>query len=40
MVLCLPRIDQDSIETEDQRFREFLVSSGWDVSAMGEGAEE
>jgi MFS family permease len=35
IVWLLPRIDQDTIELEDKRFREYLVANGWDISQMG-----
>ncbi|KAJ5595080.1 Glycerophosphodiester transporter GIT2 [Penicillium hispanicum] len=31
----LPKIDQDTITGEDERFREFLVQNGYDTSTMG-----
>ncbi|KAK9460809.1 major facilitator superfamily domain-containing protein [Lipomyces oligophaga] len=36
-ITCLPRLSQDVIESEDERFREFLASHGWDVSQLGDG---
>ncbi|KAK5163918.1 glycerophosphoinositol permease [Saxophila tyrrhenica] len=36
IVWLLPRIDQDTIEKEDRRFRAYLVENGWDVSTMGD----
>lgn len=35
IVWLLPRIDQDTIELEDKRFRQYLVENGWDTSQMG-----
>lgn len=34
-VFCLPKIDQDTIEFEDQRFRAYLAENGYDTSKMG-----
>jgi nitrate/nitrite transporter NarK len=31
----LPNIDQDTIELEDAKFREFLTAHGYDTSKMG-----
>lgn len=33
--LFLPKIDQDTIEAEDVRFRTFLEENGYDTSTMG-----
>src|ERR1700753_2209777 len=35
IVWLLPRIDQDTIEKEDLRFRECLHDHGFDISKMG-----
>jgi len=32
---CLPNIEQDTIDIEDTRFREYLISNGYDTSKMG-----
>ncbi|CAJ2505246.1 Uu.00g126400.m01.CDS01 [Anthostomella pinea] len=32
---CLPNIDQDTITLEDERFRKYLTSKGWDVRQLG-----
>lgn len=32
---CLPTIDQDTIEKEDLRFREYLEQNGYDTTKMG-----
>lgn len=34
-IFFLPDINQDSIEQEDVKFREFLHSHGYDTSLMG-----
>lgn len=34
-VLFIPRIGQDTIVTEDLRFREYLQRQGWDVGRLG-----
>lgn len=34
-VFCLPNISQMCIEEEDERFRAYLVSKGWDTSKLG-----
>jgi MFS family permease len=37
-ILCIcfiPKITQDTITNEDQRWRDYLTSKGWDVSQMG-----
>ncbi|KAI1320880.1 putative MFS phospholipid transporter [Xylariaceae sp. FL0255] len=31
----IPNIDQDTITFEDERFREYLTSKGWDVRQLG-----
>ena len=31
----LPEIGQDTIRTEDVKFREYLESRGWDTRKMG-----
>jgi hypothetical protein len=31
----LPEIGQDTIDLEDERFRAYLVSNGYDISKMG-----
>ena len=35
LVWCLPTISQDTIETEDLKFREYLEQNGFDTSQMG-----
>jgi len=35
VVFCLPNIGQDTITKEDIKFREYLVSQGWDVNQLG-----
>lgn len=36
LVLCfVPHIGQDTITSEDIKFREYLVSQGWDVNQLG-----
>ena len=35
LVYWLPNIDQDTIEKEDRRFRDYLVANGYDISGMG-----
>jgi MFS family permease len=32
---CLPHIGQDTITTEDVKFRAYLESKGWDVNQLG-----
>ena len=34
-IFCLPHIGQDTITTEDIRFREYLESQGWDTRQLG-----
>lgn len=34
-LFCLPHIGQDTIDLEDVRFREYLLSHGYDTSKMG-----
>ena len=34
-LFCLPHIGQDTIQLEDQRFREYLESKGWDTRQLG-----
>lgn len=34
-LFCLPHIGQDTITTEDARFRAYLESMGWDTRQMG-----
>lgn len=31
----MPKIEQDTIEKEDQAFREYLLKNGYDVTQMG-----
>lgn len=38
LVWLLPHIGQDTIDTEDINFREYLSSNGYDTSKMGLGA--
>ena len=35
LVLLLPKINQDTIEREDEKFREYLEANGFDTSKMG-----
>lgn len=35
LVMLLPHIGQDTITTEDVKFREYLESKGWDTSQLG-----
>ena len=35
LVWCLPTINQDTIEKEDQRFRDYLLQHGFDITQMG-----
>jgi hypothetical protein len=32
---CLPNVGQDTIDEEDVKFREFLISHGYDTTKMG-----
>jgi MFS family permease len=34
-IFCLPKIDQDTIEYEDTRFRAYLAENGYDTTKMG-----
>ena len=34
-LLFIPRLDQDCIQDEDVKFREYLEEQGYDVSKMG-----
>ncbi|RDL37096.1 uncharacterized protein BP5553_04529 [Venustampulla echinocandica] len=34
-IFCLPHIGQDTITTEDIKFRRYLESHGWDTNQMG-----
>ncbi|KAK9477995.1 major facilitator superfamily domain-containing protein [Lipomyces japonicus] len=36
-IFLLPKLDQDVISNEDERFRDYLQSQGWDVSQLGDG---
>lgn len=36
-IFALPKIDQDTIETEDLRFRAYLTEKGYDTSKLGLG---
>ncbi|KAF2713402.1 MFS general substrate transporter [Pleomassaria siparia CBS 279.74] len=38
LVFLLPPIGQDTIDTEDVKFREYLVKNGYDTSKMGLGS--
>ena len=38
-LFCLPHIGQDTIDEEDVKFKEYLRSNGYDVSAMGTHSE-
>ncbi|KAK7206894.1 glycerophosphoinositol permease [Myxozyma melibiosi] len=35
-IFLLPKISQECISEEDDRFREYLYSKGWDVSQLGD----
>jgi MFS family permease len=35
VLFCLPHIGQDTITTEDIRFRHYLETQGWDVNQLG-----
>jgi hypothetical protein len=35
LALCLPHVGQDTITTEDIKFREYLESKGWDTNQLG-----
>jgi MFS family permease len=35
VLFCLPHIGQDTITTEDIKFREYLTSQGWNVNQLG-----
>ncbi|KAK5107556.1 hypothetical protein LTR62_001044 [Meristemomyces frigidus] len=35
LVYWLPQINQDTIEREDERFKEYLISHGYDITGMG-----
>jgi len=37
LVFWLPNINQDTIQSEDIRFREYLVAHGFDITKMGSG---
>ncbi|QSZ36095.1 hypothetical protein DSL72_007220 [Monilinia vaccinii-corymbosi] len=34
-LFCLPHVGQDTITTEDLKFREYLESQGWDTNQLG-----
>jgi hypothetical protein len=34
-LFCLPHIGQDTITTEDIKFREYLERKGWDTRQLG-----
>lgn len=34
-IVCLPHIGQDTITTEDAKFREYLERKGWDTNQLG-----
>jgi hypothetical protein len=38
LVFLLPHIGQDTIDTEDVKFREYLAGNGYDTSKMGLGS--
>ncbi|KAF7548937.1 hypothetical protein G7Z17_g6725 [Cylindrodendrum hubeiense] len=44
VLFCIPNVGQDTITHEDQRFREYLQSQGWDTTQLGiskgDGSEE
>ncbi|KAJ3550314.1 hypothetical protein NM208_g39 [Fusarium decemcellulare] len=35
VLFCVPHVGQDTITLEDQRFREYLESHGWDTAQLG-----
>lgn len=35
IVMCLPHIGQDTIQSEDIKFRAYLESQGWDTNQLG-----
>jgi len=35
LALCLPHVGQDTITTEDIKFREYLEAEGWDTNQLG-----
>jgi hypothetical protein len=35
LALCLPNVGQDTITTEDIKFRAYLESRGWDTNQLG-----
>lgn len=34
-LVCLPNIGQDTITEEDERFRQYLIDHGYDISTLG-----
>lgn len=39
-LFCLPHVGQDTIQKEDERFREYLEAHGWDTTQLGRKAGE
>ncbi|KAJ4328965.1 glycerophosphoinositol permease [Fusarium piperis] len=35
VLICIPHVGQDTIAIEDQKFREYLQSHGWDTAQLG-----
>lgn len=35
VLFCIPHVGQDTITVEDQRFREYLQSHGWNTAMLG-----
>lgn len=35
VIFCIPHIGQDTIQLEDERFRVYLESQGWDIRQLG-----
>lgn len=40
VLFCIPHIGQDTIQLEDERFRAYLESKGWDTRQLGLKAGE
>lgn len=38
VLFCLPHVGQDTVQLEDQRFRVYLESQGWDTRQLGQTA--
>ncbi|KAK9472848.1 major facilitator superfamily domain-containing protein [Dipodascopsis tothii] len=39
-IFLLPKMDQDVVTAEDDKFREYLASQGWDVSQLGDAPSQ